>query len=94
MTDALRKRLHGADIMFFDGTTFEDDEMIRLGLLPKTAWRMGHMAMNGEKGSIARARRSRHQAARFRPHQQFQSGVALQFGGARAGRGGRLGNRL
>ena len=53
MTDALRKRLHGADIIFFDGTTFEDDEMIRLGLLPKTAWRMGHMAMNGEKGSIA-----------------------------------------
>jgi pyrroloquinoline quinone biosynthesis protein B len=53
MTDALRKRLDGAEIIFFDGTTFEDDEMIRLGLLPKTAWRMGHMAMNGEKGTIA-----------------------------------------
>ncbi|WP_374546338.1 pyrroloquinoline quinone biosynthesis protein PqqB [Rhodoblastus sp.] len=53
ITDKLRKRLDGADIIFFDGTTFEDDEMIRLGLLPKTAWRMGHMAMNGEKGSIA-----------------------------------------
>ncbi|MCI4679903.1 pyrroloquinoline quinone biosynthesis protein PqqB [Rhodoblastus acidophilus] len=53
MTDALRKRLDGAEIVFFDGTTFEDDEMIRLGLLNKTAWRMGHMAMNGEKGTIA-----------------------------------------
>jgi len=52
MTDALRKRLDGADIVFFDGTTFEDDEMIRLGLSHKTAWRMGHMAMNGAKGSI------------------------------------------
>jgi pyrroloquinoline quinone biosynthesis protein B len=52
MTDALRQRLDGAEIVFFDGTTFEDDEMIRLGLSHKTAWRMGHMAMNGEKGSI------------------------------------------
>jgi pyrroloquinoline quinone biosynthesis protein B len=52
MTDALRKRLDGAEIVFFDGTTFEDDEMIRLGLSHKTAWRMGHMAMNGPRGSM------------------------------------------
>ena len=52
VTDALRARLDGADLMFFDGTTFEDDEMIREGLSPKTAWRMGHMAMNGARGSI------------------------------------------
>jgi pyrroloquinoline quinone biosynthesis protein B len=52
MTHALRKRLDGAEIVFFDGTTFEDDEMIRLGLSRKTAWRMGHMAMNGLKGSM------------------------------------------
>ncbi len=52
MTDALRKRLEGAEILFFDGTTFEDDEMIRQGLMQKTAWRMGHMAMNGERGSL------------------------------------------
>ena len=53
VTDALRARLAGADLLFFDGTTFEDDEMIRAGLSHKTAWRMGHMAMNGERGSIA-----------------------------------------
>jgi pyrroloquinoline quinone biosynthesis protein B len=52
MTESLRARLQGAEILFFDGTAFEDDEMIRLGLLPKTAWRMGHMAMNGERGAI------------------------------------------
>jgi pyrroloquinoline quinone biosynthesis protein B len=52
VTDALRKRLEGAEILFFDGTTFEDDEMIRQGLMQKTAWRMGHMAMNGERGTI------------------------------------------
>jgi pyrroloquinoline quinone biosynthesis protein B len=53
ITDRLRRRLAGAEIVFFDGTTFEDDEMIRLGLSEKTAWRMGHMAMNGPQGSMA-----------------------------------------
>jgi pyrroloquinoline quinone biosynthesis protein B len=53
MTGALRARLDGADLLFFDGTTYEDDEMIRLGLSHKTAWRMGHMAMNGARGTIA-----------------------------------------
>jgi pyrroloquinoline quinone biosynthesis protein B len=53
VTPALKARLEGADVLFFDGTTFEDDEMIRLGLSPKTAWRMGHIAMNGPKGSVA-----------------------------------------
>lgn len=52
VTEALRERVDGADLLFFDGTTYEDDEMIRLGLSPKTAWRMGHMAMNGARGSI------------------------------------------
>jgi len=52
VTDALRARLDGADLLFFDGTTFEDDEMIRLGLSHKTAWRMGHMAMNGARGTM------------------------------------------
>ena len=52
MTDAVRSRLGGAEIVFFDGTTFENDEMIRQGLMPKTASRMGHMAMNGEQGSL------------------------------------------
>jgi pyrroloquinoline quinone biosynthesis protein B len=53
MTDSLRKRLRGADLVFFDGTAFDDDEMIQQGLGPKTAWRMGHMAMNGERGTIS-----------------------------------------
>lgn len=53
VTDRLRRRLDGADIVFFDGTTFEDDEMIRQGLSQKTAWRIGHMAMNGPQGSMA-----------------------------------------
>jgi pyrroloquinoline quinone biosynthesis protein B len=47
-------RLRGAEVVFFDGTTFTDDEMVALGLSSKTAWRMGHVAMSGETGSMAR----------------------------------------
>ena len=46
-------RIQGADVLFFDGTTFTDDEMVRLGLSPKTAARMGHLAMSGPAGSLA-----------------------------------------
>jgi pyrroloquinoline quinone biosynthesis protein B len=50
--DGLKKRLAGASLIFFDGTTYTDDEMVRLGLSKKTAWRMGHVAMSGENGSL------------------------------------------
>lgn len=50
--DSLKARLAGAKLVFFDGTTYTDDEMIRLGLSNKTAWRMGHVAMNGTNGSL------------------------------------------
>ncbi len=54
VTPKLRERLRNADLLFFDGTTFTDDEMVALGLSNKTAWRMGHVAMTGEKGSLLR----------------------------------------
>jgi pyrroloquinoline quinone biosynthesis protein B len=47
------ERLRGADLVFFDGTTYADDEMIALGLGSKTASRMGHMSMDGAGGTIA-----------------------------------------
>jgi len=53
MTDALRTRLDGADLVFFDGTLWRDDEMQRAGLGPKTGKRMGHMSMGGPHGSMA-----------------------------------------
>ncbi|KZD11970.1 pyrroloquinoline quinone biosynthesis protein PqqB [Oceanibaculum pacificum] len=51
-TEALLAELDGADLLLFDGTCWEDDEMIRLGLGPKTAHRMGHLSMNGPQGAI------------------------------------------
>lgn len=53
LNDDLRTRLQGADLLFFDGTLWEDDEMVRAGLGQKTGKRMGHMSMNGPDGSIA-----------------------------------------
>ncbi len=54
VTPKIQARIKGADLLFFDGTTFTDDEMVKLGLSPKTAHRMGHVAMSGENGSLAR----------------------------------------
>lgn len=49
----LRARLHGAALVFFDGTLWRDDEMVRAGLGQKTGKRMGHMSISGDDGSIA-----------------------------------------
>lgn len=53
MNDRLRNRLRGADVVLFDGTLWEDDEMIRAGLGEKTGKRMGHMSINDPDGTIA-----------------------------------------
>lgn len=53
VTDALAERLTGASLVFFDGTVWENEEMIRLGVGAKTGARMGHMSMAGERGSMA-----------------------------------------
>ena len=51
--DTLRARLAGAELVFFDGTLFTDDEMIAQGLSQKTGKRMGHISMSGPEGSMA-----------------------------------------
>jgi pyrroloquinoline quinone biosynthesis protein B len=50
---AVADRLHGADVVFFDGTLWSDDEMIREGSGIKTGQRMGHMSLTGSDGTIA-----------------------------------------
>jgi pyrroloquinoline quinone biosynthesis protein B len=49
----LRQRLRGAALVFFDGTLFCDDELVRQGLSDKTGHRMGHISMAGADGSMA-----------------------------------------
>lgn len=52
LNDDLRTRLTGADLLFFDGTLWADDEMITNRLGQKTGARMGHMSMSGDSGSL------------------------------------------
>lgn len=54
VTDALKAEIDGAALVFFDGTVWRDDEMIRCGLGHKTGKSMGHVAMSGDDGAIAR----------------------------------------
>ncbi|MBC7179659.1 MAG: pyrroloquinoline quinone biosynthesis protein B, partial [Roseovarius sp.] len=56
VTHRLAARLRGADMVFFDGTLWRDDEMITMGLSQKTGRRMGHISMSGPDGSITALR--------------------------------------
>lgn len=49
----LARRLEGARLVFFDGTLWDDEEMLKAGLGKKSGRRMGHMSMAGRSGSIA-----------------------------------------
>ncbi len=53
MTEELGARLRGAELVFFDGTLWTDDEMIRSGVGVKTGHRMGHMSISGDDGTVA-----------------------------------------
>jgi pyrroloquinoline quinone biosynthesis protein B len=54
LTDAVVQNLADADVLFFDGTLFRDDEMIAAGLSWKTGRRMGHVSVSGPDGALAR----------------------------------------
>ena len=53
VTAAMTARMRSADLVFFDGTLFRDDEMITTGTGAKTGRRMGHMPIDGDGGSLA-----------------------------------------
>ena len=48
-----RARIANAELVFFDGTLWSDDEMVASGTGPKTGRRMGHMPVGGADGSLA-----------------------------------------
>ena len=53
LTQGLARRLRGAPLLFFDGTLWADDEMIRSATGIKTGTRMGHISVSGPAGSMA-----------------------------------------
>src|SRR3546814_6302035 len=50
---ALQGELADADLLMFDGTLWQDDEMQRQGAGSKTGRRMGHMSLSGPDGTLA-----------------------------------------
>lgn len=52
LSEELRRHAEQADIILFDGTLFQDDEMLTAGVGEKTGRRMGHMPMTGPGGSL------------------------------------------
>jgi pyrroloquinoline quinone biosynthesis protein B len=53
VTADLRRRIDGVDALLFDGTVFQDDELIARGVGTKTGRRMGHVAMRGAIAALA-----------------------------------------
>jgi len=48
----LLDRLMGADLLLFDGTFWSDDELVALGISPRTARDMDHLPIGGPDGSL------------------------------------------
>ncbi len=53
MTEELRSRLYGSELVLFDGTLWVNDEMASSKVGEKTGQRMGHMNNSGPDGTLA-----------------------------------------
>jgi pyrroloquinoline quinone biosynthesis protein B len=60
VTEDLDARIANANVLFFDGTLYADDEMIANGLGDKTGRRMGHMPVAGPGGTLEALARHTH----------------------------------
>jgi pyrroloquinoline quinone biosynthesis protein B len=54
LTSSLLDSLARADILLFDGTFWEDDEPVALGISSRTAREMDHLPIAGAGGSLER----------------------------------------
>jgi pyrroloquinoline quinone biosynthesis protein B len=52
LTPSVRAHLQDCTCLLFDGTCWQDDEMIRLGIASRTSRDMGHLPISGEGGSL------------------------------------------
>ncbi|QIN80684.1 pyrroloquinoline quinone biosynthesis protein PqqB [Rubrobacter marinus] len=52
LTASVRDQLEGCSCLLFDGTCWQDDELIRLGIAGKTSRDMGHLPISGADGSL------------------------------------------
>jgi len=52
LDDALLEQLESTDVLFFDGTFWSDDELIRVRGGGQTAREMGHVPVSSQDGSL------------------------------------------
>jgi pyrroloquinoline quinone biosynthesis protein B len=52
--DGLLQALDSTDLLFFDGTFWQDDELIKIQDSGQTAGEMGHIPVSSERGSLHR----------------------------------------
>jgi pyrroloquinoline quinone biosynthesis protein B len=52
LTSSVLAQVEGCACLLIDGTCWQDDEMIRLGIAQKTSRDMGHLPIGGEDGSL------------------------------------------
>jgi pyrroloquinoline quinone biosynthesis protein B len=53
VNDGLRHRIGPRDVLLWDGTFWEDDELVRLGISGRRARDMGHLPLSGPDGALA-----------------------------------------
>ena len=54
LDESLLQRLAASDALLFDGTFWQDDELIALGVGTRTARQLDHLPISGPDGSLAR----------------------------------------
>ena len=52
LSASVHAHLEGCTCLLFDGTCWQDDELIRLGIAAKTSREMGHLPIGGADGSL------------------------------------------
>jgi pyrroloquinoline quinone biosynthesis protein B len=52
LTASVLAHLEGCTCLLFDGTCWQDDELVRLGIAAKTSRDMGHLPISGADGSL------------------------------------------
>ena len=52
LSPSVLDQMEGCDCLLFDGTCWQDDELIRLGIAKKTSRDMGHLPIGGADGSL------------------------------------------
>ena len=93
LTAAVRDQLDGCTCLLFDGTFWQDDELIRLGIGAKTAREMGHLPIGGAGRQPASSWPRCRRAQDLHPHQQHQPDPARGRAERRTGRAARPGGR-